>query len=168
MIEGAVFTFMDITEIKKDREALRQANDKLRLAVAVRDAHDAITVQDLKGHIIAWNQGAVRAYGWSEAEALTINASDRIPKELRTEAMVDIYRLSLVQKLEPCRTQRLAKYGTLVEIWLTSAALVNEEGKMCAIVVIEFKRPEQATVPFGEELLKILWQLVRMRLLLLQ
>ena len=46
VIEGAVITFVDITEMKKTQEALRKANDLLRLAVVVRDAHDAITVQD--------------------------------------------------------------------------------------------------------------------------
>ncbi|MFN2354496.1 MAG: chemotaxis protein CheB [Desulfopila sp.] len=137
VIEGAVITFMDITEIKQDREALREANDKLRLAIIMRDAYDAITVQDLDGRIIAWNQGAVRKYGWSEAEALTMNASDRIPEELQAGALADIYRLSLAQKLEPCRTQRLAKDGMLIEIWLTSTALVNEEGKMYAIMTTE-------------------------------
>jgi two-component system CheB/CheR fusion protein len=137
VIEGAVITFMDITETKHDREALRQANAKLRLAVVVRDAHDAITVQDMDGCIIAWNQGAVRMYGWSEAEALTMNVSDRIPEELQAEALVNIYRLSLAQKLEPCRTQRLAKDGKVVEIWLTSTALVNEGGKMYAIMTTE-------------------------------
>ena len=32
--------------------ALRKANDLLRLAVVLRDAHDAITVQDLDGRIV--------------------------------------------------------------------------------------------------------------------
>jgi two-component system CheB/CheR fusion protein len=49
VIEGAVITFVDITEIAQTREALRQANELLRLAVVVRDASDAITVQDLDG-----------------------------------------------------------------------------------------------------------------------
>jgi two-component system CheB/CheR fusion protein len=56
-------TIQDITERKHAEESLRKANELLRLAVVVRDAHDAITVQDLEGRIIAWNPGAVRMYG---------------------------------------------------------------------------------------------------------
>ena len=80
MIEGAVITFVDITEMHQSQEALRKANEGLRLAVVVRDASDAITVQDLEGRTIAWNPGAARLYGWSEPEALVLNVSDRIPE----------------------------------------------------------------------------------------
>ncbi|MBV5311348.1 PAS domain-containing protein [Chromatium okenii] len=45
VIEGAVITFVDLTEIVQARESLRQSNDMLRLAVIVRDAHDAITMR---------------------------------------------------------------------------------------------------------------------------
>jgi two-component system CheB/CheR fusion protein len=137
VIEGAVITFMDIAEIRRVREALRTANDQMRLAVVVRDAFDAITVQDLEGRIIAWNQGAVQMYGWSESEALEMNVSDRIPEAARVEAQAKIYQLSLAQILEPYCCQRLAKDGTLVEVWLTSTALVNEAGKMYAIATTE-------------------------------
>ena len=37
--------FVNITEAVHARNALHQANDLLRLAVVVRDAHDAVTVQ---------------------------------------------------------------------------------------------------------------------------
>jgi PAS domain S-box-containing protein len=63
--------------MKKAQEALRKANDLRRLAVVVRDAHDAITVQDLDGRILAWNPGAERMYGWSEAEALAMNFGNK-------------------------------------------------------------------------------------------
>ncbi len=80
VIEGAaVISFVDITEIVKMREALRKANELQRIAVLVRDANDAITMQDLTGRTLAWNPGAVRLYGWSEAEALELNVRDRIP-----------------------------------------------------------------------------------------
>ena len=58
VIEGAVMTFMDITEMKRIEASLAAANRQLRLAVVVRDARDAITVQDLEGRITAWNPGA--------------------------------------------------------------------------------------------------------------
>ncbi len=94
VIEGVVITFADISGIKKMQETLRKANELLRLAVVVRDAHDAITVQDPEGRILAWNPGAVRMYGWSEAEALAMNVRDRIPKELHQQALTRVHQLS--------------------------------------------------------------------------
>jgi two-component system, chemotaxis family, CheB/CheR fusion protein len=137
VIEGAVITFVDITEIQRAREALQQANDLRRLAVVVRDASDAITVQDLAGRIIAWNPGAVRLYGWSEAEALAMNIRDRIPAGLREEALDKIQQLSRAEILEPYRTRRIAKDGTVVAVSITSTALVNEAGQLYAIATTE-------------------------------
>jgi len=137
VIEGVVITFVDITEMERTREALRQANDLLRLAVVVRDAHDAITVQDLEGRILAWNPGAVRMYGWSEAEALTMNVRDQIPQGLREQALAKVHQLSRAEIMEPYRTQRIAKDGTVVEVWMTATALVNEAGQKYAIATTE-------------------------------
>lgn len=140
VIEGAVLNFVDITEIKKTREALQKANDLLRLAVVVRDAHDAVTVQDPEGCILAWNPGAVRMYGWSEAEALLMNARDRIPEELQKEALAMLHQLSQAEILEPYLTQRIAKDGSIVEVSIISTALVNEAGQMYAVATTERAR----------------------------
>ena len=43
----------------------REATKLLRLSVVVRDAHDAITMQDLQGRILAWNPGAEKIFGYS-------------------------------------------------------------------------------------------------------
>ncbi len=137
VIEGAVITFVDITEMKRMEESLRKANELLRLAVVVRDAHDAITVQDLEGRIIAWNPGAVRLYGWSEAEALEMNVRDRIPEGLREEALAKVHQLSRAEILEPYLDQRTAKDGTVVVVSMVSTALVNEAGQMYAIATTE-------------------------------
>ncbi|MFZ4440061.1 MAG: chemotaxis protein CheB [Syntrophales bacterium] len=137
VIEGAVITFVDITEMEKTREALRKANELLRLAVVVRDANDAITVQDMEGRIIAWNPAAARMYGWSEAEALSMNVRDRIPEKRREEALARVLQLSRAEILEPHQTQRIAKDGAVVNVSVTSTALVNEAGKMYAIATTE-------------------------------
>ena len=117
--------------------ALREANDLRRLAVVVRDAHDAITVQDLNGRTLAWNPGAVRLYGWSEAEALEINVRDRIPVAQRESALTLIAQLSRAEVLESYRTQRLTRAGAVIEVSIISTALLRETGEMYAIATTE-------------------------------
>jgi two-component system CheB/CheR fusion protein len=137
VIEGAVITFVDITEIKKTQEALRKANELLRLSIVVRDARDAVTVQDMDGNILAWNPGAVRMYGWTEAEALAMNVRELIPEGLREEALAKIKQLSLAEILEPYRSQRIARDGTILEVTMVSTALMNEANQMYAITTTE-------------------------------
>ncbi len=138
VIEGAVISFIDITEIVNAREQLLQMlNQHLRLAVVVRDSYDAITVQDMNGKIMAWNPAAVRIYGWSEAEALGMNATERIPAQHRKHAAADLVSLSKAEILTPSITQHLAKDGKLVDISLISTALINEAGETYAIATTE-------------------------------
>jgi two-component system CheB/CheR fusion protein len=137
VIEGAVITFVDITEMKNTRLALQKANELARLAVVLQDAQDAITVQDLDGRILAWNPGAVRMYGWSEAEALKMNTRERIPRGLREEALAKVRQLSQAEILEPHRTQRICKDGRVFEVVIVSTALMNETGEMYAIATTE-------------------------------
>jgi len=137
VIEGVVITFVDITETVRTRDALQKANELLRLTVVVRDSHDAITVKDLEGRILAWNPGAVRMYGWSEAEALKMNVRDRIPPARREQEVEKLNQLSRAEIQEPWRTQRLTKSGKIVEISMIASALLNEAGQMYAIATTE-------------------------------
>ena len=137
IIEGAVISFIDISEIVGSREALRKANDLLRLAVVVRDSNDAITVQDPDGRILAWNPSAVRIFGWSEEDALLMNVRDRIPQARVKKEMGIIHKLARAKVLEPYLTQRIAKGGEVVDVWMTSTALMNEMGLMYAIATTE-------------------------------
>ena len=137
VIEGTVITFVDITGIVTIREELQRTNALLRLAVVVRDSNDAITVQDLKGRILAWNPGAVKLYGWSEAEALAMNCRDRVPEALRAAALDQAHRLGRAEILKPYRTQRLTNTGKVVDISMISSALINEAGELYAIATTE-------------------------------
>ncbi len=137
VIEGAVITFVDITEMKRVEAALQEVNVLRDLATVVRDAHDAIVVQDLQGRILVWNPRATRMYGWSEAEALAMNIRDLIPEHRRTEEMAIVRQLGQAEVLEPHRAQRIAEDGRIVEVWLTATALVNKSGEVHAIVTTE-------------------------------
>lgn len=134
---SVVVSFSDITERKQTEDALRQGDDLCRMASAVRDAVDAIVVQDMEGGIIAWNPGAARMYGWSEAEALRMNVRERMPEALREGALLKPHQLSMAEVLQAHRTQRLKKDGTVLEISLISTALLNETGQIYAVSTIE-------------------------------
>ena len=137
VIKGAVITFTDITEMKRAREILKESETIRRLAVVVHDAGDAITLQDMEGHILAWNPKAEKIYGWSEAEALTMNISSLIPASRKEEELATLKKLSHAEVLEPYRTQRLTKDGRIVEVWLTATSLVNEAGEVYATATTE-------------------------------
>ncbi len=137
VIEGAVITFNEVTALKLAQAAVLESNALRNLAGAVRDALDAITVQDLTGRILAWNPGASRMYGWTEAEALGMNVRALIPEAEREQALAVVHRLSKAEVLQPYRTQRLAKTGQLVEITLTATALVNGSGAVYAVSTTE-------------------------------
>jgi len=140
-LTGIIGVSRDITLRKNTEESLRKSNEMARLAVVVRDSRDAITVQELDGRIIAWNPAAAKIFGWTEAEALKMNARERIPKSLQKDALVKEYELSQSEILEPYRTQRLTKSGAILEVWITATALLNEDGLMHAIATTERARP---------------------------
>ena len=137
VIEGAVITFTEITEMKKAQAALRESEALRRLAVVVRDAHDAILVQDLEGRILAWNPGAERMYGWSEAEALAMNIRDLMPEREREHALATVRQQCETGVLEPQRQQRIAKDGRTIQVSVVASALVNDTGETYAIATTE-------------------------------
>jgi two-component system CheB/CheR fusion protein len=136
-IEGVVIAFVEITESVRTREALRKAHKQSRLAVVVRDSHDAITVRDLDGRILAWNPAAVRIFGWSEAEALQMNASALVPPECVKQERQQLASLVEAPSLEPFRTQRLTRSGALVDVSMIAQTLRNPAGQPYAIATTE-------------------------------
>jgi len=137
VIEGAVITFSDISELKRVELALEQANRRARLAVVVHDAFDAITMTDLEGRILAWNPAAERLYGWTEEQALKMTLRERIPEVQIDEAMNRLKQLSQGQVLALYPTQRLTKSGKIVDISLLATALIDATGKVYAVTTTE-------------------------------
>jgi len=52
-------------------------------------------------------------------------------------ALAKVLQLSRAKILKPYRTQRVTKDGTVLEVWMTSTALVNEAGQTYAIATTE-------------------------------
>lgn len=141
VIEGAVITFVDISESVRTRLALRRVNEVLRQTVIVRDAFDAVAVHDLDGRILAWNPAATALYGWTEAEALAMNFRDRVPPPMRAEALEGLRMAAQSESLEAGATQRVAKGGRTIQVWAKVTALQNDDGQVYAIATTERERP---------------------------
>ena len=137
VIEGAVVTFFDVTEARRARDAQREGETFRRLAVVVRDSEDAITVHGPDGRISAWNPGAERLYGWTEAEAITMNVRDLVPPERRAEVGTALQAFGRNDFVAQHRSQRLTKSGRLIETWMRTSTLVDGAGKPYAVATTE-------------------------------
>lgn len=108
-----------------------------RLAVVLKYSNDAITVQDLKGNILAWNRGAEKLYGFSEDEALKMNVIQLVPIELKDTALEYLFKISDGESVESFETQRLTKFGILLDIWITVTCLRDDHGQIDSISTTE-------------------------------
>ncbi len=130
VIDGVVVTFEDITDFNRYRLKAE------RLSV-IMDSTDAIVIQDKKGVISFWNQGAVNIYGYTESEALKMNIKEMIPQKNRkaSQALVDqAFEGKLFDSLE---TFRKTRSGALVKVWMMVLALRDEKDMTKGVVTIE-------------------------------
>lgn len=137
VIEGAVITFFDITEMKKLRALAAETEELRKLALIARDMRDAMTVQSLDGRILAWNPRAAELYGWSEPEALTKHVQDLTPAGTSADSVLEKLRLATDGVLRPQPVKRRTRDGRVLDILLTATALVSESGETYAIATTE-------------------------------
>jgi two-component system CheB/CheR fusion protein len=124
-------TERDITERKRAEAQLR------RLATVVKDSNDAITVQDLDGKIIAWNRGATKMYGYSEAEALQMTIEALVPEDERSLVGGFLEAIKRGEEIVSLEVKRRTKDGRLLDVWLTTTKLVDDQGRPVAVATTE-------------------------------
>jgi two-component system CheB/CheR fusion protein len=130
-IDGVVATFMDITDLKRMEE---QAS---RLAVAVNNSADAITIQDFKGRITYWNKGATKMYGYSAAEAHKLNLCEIVPQDKQAELLEFVKVLKSGETLNTFETQRKTRDGKIVDVSLAATAVIDASGKPIGFTTTE-------------------------------
>ncbi|NWL76517.1 chemotaxis protein [Pseudomonas taiwanensis] len=82
VIDGAVLTFIDITQRRIAEEKARESEERLRLAAESTQDFIIITL-DRDGRITGWNNGAERIYGYAETDVIGKNANFIFPEEDR-------------------------------------------------------------------------------------
>lgn len=80
-VAGLVGFHTDITQRKRDEEALRQSQERYRLLLERAPA--AIITMDRQGRIIAWNNGAEKIFGYRAGTMLGRHYGMLIPERLR-------------------------------------------------------------------------------------
>jgi PAS domain S-box-containing protein len=130
-IDGVVIMFIDITG-----RVAAEARSRL-LASVLHDSNDAITVQDFDGRIIAWSRGAERMYGYSEAEALCMNIRDTVPADRCAEVLELVKRIAAGENIHSFETQRLARDGHTLDVWLTLTRVNDAAGMPVALSTTE-------------------------------
>jgi two-component system chemotaxis sensor kinase CheA len=130
-LTGVATTGRDITEQTKTLEKFR------RMATVIQDSNDAVTFQDLEGNILAWNKAAEAIYGYSQAEALSMNIVDTVPKEYQEEARQFLSSLKRGELVPTLETKRKHKDGRIIAVWLTNTKLTDDKGKLTGIATTE-------------------------------
>jgi PAS domain S-box-containing protein len=101
-----------------------------RLAAIVDSSDDAIVGTDLDGVISAWNRGAARLYGYSEAQALGHNISLIIPEEAVAVQMEALERLRRGERPQYFDTVRRAKDGREIPVSLAISPILGRDGSI--------------------------------------
>ena len=130
VIEGIVITFTDVTTIK-DVLLLQ------RLAAVVTDSNDAITLLNIRGKITAWNRGAEKMYGYTEAEALKMKITDILQENMKGEFIEIIKALKTKQEVKPFQTKRITKDGRTIDVLVTVTKLLDDDGNITYLATTE-------------------------------
>ena len=137
VIDGAVITFVEITEQIQQTESLKQMVELKRLATVLKDSNDAITVLDINGQITAWNKGAQKMYGYTETEAIGMNICKIVPEEKQIEITSLLQEIASGRNINSLETKRLSKDGRVMDVWLTITKLTNDKGDVISIATTE-------------------------------
>ena len=122
VIEGAVLSFLDITEHKRGE----LVSD--RLAAIIRSSNDAIISKDLNGIVTSWNQGAEKLFGYISAEMVGASIRRLIPAGRCQEEQALLEKIKGGGSVDIVETLRQAKDGKLRDVSLTVSPIRDADG----------------------------------------
>ena len=115
---------MDVTARKRAEE------DAVALAAIVQSSDDAITSMTLDGHVMSWNDGAERVYGYTAEEMKGRSAAMLVPPEQRDELDRMLARVRMGQSVEQRDAVRVRRDGTRIEVSVTVSPIRDAAGRV--------------------------------------
>ncbi|OYT71686.1 MAG: hypothetical protein CFK52_07440 [Chloracidobacterium sp. CP2_5A] len=147
----------------KSREAEQQS--RLLTAILTHSADRAIVVEDLEGNILAFNEGARRAYGYAPEEVIGRAMADKLhaPDDWRSGKVSTIYQQALEQGAYAGEMRRQRQDGQVFAEYATLNPLRDEEGDPAGFIAIAPVAPESSLAGPAETILAALEELAGVR-----
>jgi two-component system, cell cycle sensor histidine kinase and response regulator CckA len=138
--DGSINSVLGITRDISDQKLAEQ---KIReQAALIEISPDAIMVRDLDYHVLFWNQGAEKIYGWTADEMIGRNSCDLLFQESSSQL-----EIALQQVVETGEWQgelsKVTKSGQEIQVSSRWKLLPNETGESHAILTIDRDITEQ-------------------------
>lgn len=124
---------VDISEIKRAEEELRETKDLLQ--ALINAAPVGIDLLDRNGNILLWNPAAERIFGWSEQEVIG-KFPPMVPPDNQAEYLEFVKDTFEGKAFRSFEVSRKRKDGSAVDISLLSAPVHSASGKVIAVLAI--------------------------------
>ncbi|MDH5728080.1 MAG: PAS domain S-box protein [Gammaproteobacteria bacterium] len=141
----------DLEQYQNDLEALvlEQTQQVKTQAYIINEIHDSVTMMDMSGNVLFWNQGAERLFGYTAEETLGRSIRIILPEEVREDFHKHIVEPLVQQGKLEIETQRLHKNGERIDVLLSLSLIGGEQNTPQKIVaysidIRERKRMESA------------------------
>jgi len=116
---------------------LEKTNEELkRLAFIVESSDDAIVSTTLDGVVLTWNKGAEKTYGYTEMEVKGKSISILLPPNRPDELLEILKKIKRGKSVDHYETTRQRKDGKIVDVFLTSSPIKNEQGDNIGVSII--------------------------------
>jgi diguanylate cyclase (GGDEF)-like protein/PAS domain S-box-containing protein len=107
-----------------------------QLAAIVESSDDAIFSKTMDGHIVSWNAGAEKLYGYTAAEVLGQSVSLLLPPNRQDDLPMLLEKIKNGQRITHYETQRQNKAGQILDVSLTISPIYNQQGQVSRASII--------------------------------
>ena len=118
------------------REILERQAELKNFKAIVSFTDDAVISKSMDGHILTWNRGAEKIFGYSQAEGLGKPMQMLLPADRQHEEEEILARIAKGERIENFDTVRLHKSGRMVDISATISPMFDDAGNVIGVAKI--------------------------------